>query len=616
LPEKYGEPFFGVKEVFMKIGQGGGKNTLTVMLLNYAIYLWCCMDDPHRYFGLNRQENFDILVYSQVSERQARNVFFNNLGLAMQNTIDPIANENWYAKHIGMRLQEYGHKDIKEKEMTIFHRDKSRGHIRIFCLDTTAKSVEGYTIWIRITDEPSRANTPAKYAVAKHQYQTANGNQETRFVEGFRLGIMFAYPEQETNDLLVELYNVYSKRNKENDIEINNGVLTAWYYSYIFNSKLTEEDYIKALNKPGADRIDIDRRWKAIVPPNKYGFFMPYINKINECANPNIVNPVKYRTTITERATRVNGKEEIVRFTAIELLSIIRDNRRRYWGMDTSETGDSFIIVSGYPDVLNHEISNLSIEHYNKEGNLVTEEIAFNCKPIIDIIIKYEPSKEYPVDYTNVENILVRLLGDEFKESKGIRSDKYQSESLRQKMLDIGIRGAEAMFFSNPVQVRMGKIVRHLIWNNAIEYPDDPDLIREMQKLLLINNNKIDHPEGESKDIYDALVNCVCQIIESGINMQALDIEGIQVEGKDENKEEKQKLEYYKIGLKRFQEKYNRMYEDAREFCRFMHEIGYKFDEYDVELCEIELSYNNDQIRQSIPNIEDYHKDRDLDLGF
>lgn len=621
LPEDYGDPFFGVNEAFIKVGQGGGKNVLMVFLLNYSMYLWCCMYDPHRFCGKNKQENFDILVYSQVSERQARNVFFNNLGLAMQNTIDPVTGGNWYEENIGMRLQEYGHKDMKEREMTIKHRDRLRGNIRIFCLDTTAGSVEGYTIWIRITDEPSRANTPAKYAVAKHQYKTANGNQETRFDEGYRLGVMFAYPEQETNDLLVEKFELNSKRAKPNSIEIYDGVLTAWYYAHVFNPTLTEKDYLKSRSKPGADIIDIDRRWKAIVPPNKYGFFMPYFDKINECANPNLKNKVEYKPTLTRREVKVKGKDTYREFTAVEILKVLGDNRRRYWGYDTSETGDSFIIVGGYPDVLEHKVSDLKLEHYSKSGELEKEVISFNCKPVIDIIIVYNPSRKHPVDYVNVENIFNRLLGDEFRESKGIQSDKYQSESLRQKMLDLGIRGAEAMFFSNPVQIRMGKIFRHLVWNNAVDYLDYPQLIREMRKLLLINNNKLDHPEGESKDIYDSIVNCICQIIESGIDMRKLDIEGIKPGEKEEKtdveKESDKRLEMYKDGLKKFQDKYGRMYYDAREFCTFMRSIGKRFEETDVDICEVDIEYRDAQIRASIPHVEDYHKrpGGGLDMG-
>lgn len=590
---------FNVEQAILKIGQGGGKNFVITIAVDYAIYLWCCLTDPHRFFKLQPHEPFDILNFSQVNEQQARNVFFKTLASVMKNTIDPETGENWFVKHMGFRIAEYGKKDIKEKEMTIPHRRPGYGGIRIYCLDSTAKSVEGYTIWMYILDEPSRADTPVKYAIAKKQYDTAQTNCETRFSPYHYLGLVFSYPEQETNDLTVELYDRYCDVPKENHCSIKDGILTAWYYTFVFNPKKTEAEYLK---KHKLDPVDADRRWKAIVPPNKFGFFMPYIDKIKECANPNLVNPVQYKPTLTSRVVEVKGEPAERLFTAIEILNVDRDKKQRFWGVDPSETGDGFIIVSGYPDVLDHEIATLELESYRKSGETEIEEINVTCKPVVDVIIKYQPSRKHPVDYSNVEKVLTRLLGVDFKNSRGIQSDKYQSESLRQKMLDIGIRGANAMFFSNPVQVRMGKIFRHLVWNNAAEYLDDPLLIREMMKLLFINNNKIDHPAGESKDIYDAVVNCVCQIIEAGINMKALDIDGIEETSEGENK---RRMDMYLKGIKKFQRKHGRAYEDAREFSEFMRSIGYKFEETDVEICEVEREYLDEQMDLGIPDVSD-----------
>ena len=608
-------PFFGVKEIILRIGQRGGKNTVMLVVCDYAFYLWCCLEDPHEYFHLQKDENFDVLIYSQVNQMQARRVFFGRLSHVMLNTVDPETGHNWYSQNMGLRIKEYGHKDIKEESMNIPNRNRMYGGISIYVLDTSFTGVEGYTIWMRITDEPSRANTPVLYEKALHQYETAQTNLEQSFRPYFGLGMMFAYPEQETNDLLVKLYNDHVKFPKPNSMEVNNGVLVAWYFTHVFNPKLSQKDYEEAKNKPGADLIDMKRRWEAIVPPNEFGFFMPYVDKINECANPNIVNPVEYKSSLTERIVSVKGREEIRKFMAVELIKVKADRRQRFWGMDASENSDSFIIVGGYPEILDHDIAVLELEHYDKDGKRVVDKISINCKPVIDIIIRYKPSRTYPVDYVNVENVLVRLLGDEFRESKAISSDKYQSVGFNQKMLDIGIRGAEAIFPSNPVQVRRGKIVRYLVWNNVIEYLDDPVLIREMNKLLLINNNKLDHPAGESKDIYDAMANCVCQIIEMGSNMGALDISGIQDEGQTED--EKKKMEMYQDGLKRFNNKYQRTYDDAREFCKFMKEIGYKFDEYDVQICEVELDMIELRVRRSMPHAEDFHQGGGgLDIGF
>ena len=81
--------------------------------------------------------------------------------------------------------------------------------------------------------------------------------------------------------------------------------------------------------------------------------------------------------------------------------------------------------------------------------------------------------------------------------------------------------------------------------------------------------------------------------------MTALDIDGT-YEGDNEVDEDRKRMEMYRTGIKRFQQKYNRIYNDEKEFCDFMREIGYKFEEYDVQLCEMEFEYIDDKIAISM----------------
>lgn len=562
-----GEQIFQVEQAILRVGQGGGKNYTTTIAVVYAIYLWCCLKDPHRFFDLEYHEPFDILNFSQVNEQQARNVFFRTLSNVMRRTIVPNTSENWFSKHMGFKIADYGRKDIKDKEMTIPNRNRDRGGIRIYCLDSTAKSVEGYTIWMYILDEPSRANTPAKYGTAKRQYETAHTNATTRFEPHQYLGCMFAYPEQEVNDLLIETFERYAVNPQENHHEVGDNVLTAWYATYVFNPKKEKNTYLKAFKH---DPVDADRRWRAIVPPNEFGFFMPHMNKIEDCANPDIVKPVEWRPTITRRTGSVKGKKQEIDFTAIELLAVNKDDRQRRWGGDFAVSRDSLVLVGGYMRNTDKDIPDYVYTERTKEGTETEKRVEIGAMPVIDTILIWQPHKGKPVDYANVEETILRLLGDSFPNSRSLHFDKYNTESIKQKLLDLGIYDCDTLTFTNPQQLDYGRLTRHLVWNNAIEYPNNPTLMREMKRLLLINNAKLDHPDGakESKDVWDALIICVKLLVEHSFDGGALDIDmGETIGMADEDRAE---IELYGKAYEQFINQHHREPKNNKEMADYI----------------------------------------------
>jgi len=503
--------FFNVEQAILRIGQGGGKNFLISRCVVYLIYLWCCLEDPHTYFGLAESEHFDILNYSQVNAMQAKNVFFRSLTDIISVTRDPDTGENWFGKNMGLKIKKYGTRDIKDKEMIIPNRRKGKGNIRVYCLDSTAKSVEGYTIWVSIMDEPSRANTEATFAVAKHQYETAHTNQETRFSNPqHRLTLVFAYPEQKNQDLLMELFNLYSENPQENHVEIVDGVMTAWYATYVFNGKQQEAKRIAYQKYFDKDPIDANRRWRAIVPESVFGFFMPHFEKIKECANPNLVSPVQVRETITARQEKVRGEEQTCYYIGLEPTEIKGDNRERFWGADFAVKNDRLVIVGGYGERCLQDIENFTYWQRTETGEEKEQKKAVNCRPVIDIILIWVPKRAGEIiNYNNVENLLMDLIKNHFPGTRAVHFDQYNTESIRQKLVDLGVRDCERLSFSNPQQVLYGRLVRHLVWNNSIEYLDNALLLREMKLLKFEKQSKLDHPPNGSKDAWDAFSICV-----------------------------------------------------------------------------------------------------------
>jgi hypothetical protein len=100
---------------------------------------------------------------------------------------------------------------------------------------------------------------------------------------------------------------------------------------------------------------------------------------------------------------------------------------------------------------------------------------------------------------------------DAFPMSREVHFDKFNSEGLRQKILQKGIK-CESHAFSQKQQLRYYKILRGLIWNNQAEYLPDCEylpteksvsVLTELRQLILENRVKIQHPSGGSKDVAD-----------------------------------------------------------------------------------------------------------------
>jgi len=604
--------FFNINQAILRIGQGGGKNFTITAAVSYLIYLWCCLYDPHGYFGKFNYENFDILNFSQVNEAQAKNVFFRTLSSMMRQVRDPEDGENWYAKHMGFRIKEYGQGDIKDKSMIIPNRHKGRGMVRVFCLDTTAKSVEGYTIWVSIMDEPSRANTLKLFEKAQHQYRTAYTNQKTRFRAYQRLTMVFSYPEQEVNDVLVWLYNLYSELHKENDFEINEdeGVLTAWYWNWIFNafnSTQLKTDYEKDYAR---DPVDANRRYKAIIPPSAFGFFNPYLDTIADAFNPELKSPVEWQQIATVRREKVKGQMKDVQYVALELLNVKGDDRERYWGGDFSKTGDKFVIVSGYGEKTKREDSIVNYERDKKTGEEVKIETIVECKPIIDIILIWDPGKgHHPVDYQNVEDIIKQMILNHFPSSRGFHFDAYNTESMKQKILDIGLSNCDSLPFGNPQQVKLGRTTRHLVWHHGIEIITSDILKMEMQKLVFENNNKIDHPSGGSKDIWDALIIAVQDIVEN-IRLRSM----VDIGDKDPDVDELDaRVKVYHNCLLKFVRHHKRSPKDNGEIARYMREeCNQQVFEEDIEYLHEAWNIWRADLDAQILGVREYHEKHGL----
>jgi hypothetical protein len=506
------------------VGQKGGKNWVVEGAVVYTLYKLCCMLDPHGYFKVDRSKTISIANSSLKGERQAKEVFFNNVKSAMKLVIDPTSNRNWFEEHVGFDFSKAG--DMQTKSILLPNAGNPK--IQVHSFDSTADAPEGLLVFWGIMDEPSRANTPPRYRDAKRLLKVYRGNAKGSFKKWSKI-IGFSYPEQEVNDLTFERFEHVKNTGQPLKYGFERpGVYVikaaTWEFDPTKNRELYNDEY-------DTDPIDSACRFECIVPKARFGFFKPFDHKIKECA-VSMPDKIIYTPTQTLKIVRdPQGRSKQRRvYTGIEVVRVLGDSRPRVIALDVGVKHDRFVIGGGYLEKLDIPVILEQARQQVRDGEAIDTSVRraldidpvsaverLTAIPVMDWFVVWEPTRLAPVDFTDVEDFVIDHLIPRFPDIRLFVSDRYQSEALQHKVMDRGIPYV-SMLMSNSEQLRGYYKLRRLIWNNATKYADHPILIRELEQLLKLTSGKVDHPGGAggegSKDFADVLMLGVTKLIE------------------------------------------------------------------------------------------------------
>jgi hypothetical protein len=494
----------------LAIGQGGGKNTYIISPYTaYCAYKIANMKDPWRYFSrflnvpLDKGTRFEMTNSSMVTERQARNVHFAKMQSLLKRcrTKD---GRNWFETYAHLDTRDsFG--DIQSKTITIPTQPMC-GPIMLHSFDSTPTAPEGLHIILGIIDEASRADTDAKYSDMQHLWRVIVGNLNTRFPLGLGKVINFSYLSNSEYDFTYDLIRLAEEERKITDHPI---VYSVNRTTFEMNPNVKKTDPSVETDYRN-DPTDAAARYEGIKGAAREGFYQPHVDKVAECF-VELATPVDYEFKITERVDvdPRTGERSIKRFQGVNLTRIHGDEKDRCWALDPAVSHDAFILKGGYTETIEELRETLL---FDDKPELIT----IRQRPVIDIVIVWQPQDKIPVDILNVGEVLGLLL-EQFPNSLSVTSDKFNSEKLRQEVMARGIH-SETYSFSNAQQIRLYKTLRLLFWNNVAKIRLDKDHsirkgnttktvgewnLLEHQRLLKINENKVDHPRGLSKDLAD-----------------------------------------------------------------------------------------------------------------
>lgn len=497
-------------EIILLVGQGGGKNTIMEFDASYqARYLCNIVGDPYEAMGLfckkplARNLNFEITNNSLVSATQADTVFFDRVKQALKSTM--CGTENFFQKYVGLDIREEGLGDIKSKVIEFPPFDKDTGRLKFYSLDSKISSPEGKTILTGYMDEPSRAETPNSFKQAKKLYNVIRGNTTGRFKNGVGKCIPFSYPNMTEWDLTYFLVEQEVKakaawEKKHKGERYNSGTKTFIFTTYEMNPNVSKSDPDKQKDY-ATDLEDSLARYECIKSKTQFAFFKPYVEKIRECANPALQNRVTFEQIVRPRELK-NGV--IRKYTALQVSEIKADKRFRMWAGDFSINKANSSLISGYSEAIEEEIGNKLNKNITDGQFISVGDI--KRKVVIDLMLIWTPSKEYPMDYFNAQE-LVEMMLDHFPNSVKFNCDAYQ---LSQMSANFEMRGIEA----NPIQFKSDKQLQYYtdykmaLSNGLVETLYYPLMIEEAERVQRVttDGNKIVPGNNFTKDIIDTCV--------------------------------------------------------------------------------------------------------------
>ena len=460
-----------VTEMVVMFGKGSGKDFLASGMLTYVIYMICCMNDPHKFFGFGQDEPIDFINVA-INAYQANNVYFKKLKARLTNC-------SWF-KRVSKEPKNPTEYQLLKNQIRFY-----KG-ITAHSAHSEADSFEGFNPLVVIFDEIGGF----EYDAAEDAYSTLRSSASSRYNEK-QLHIFISFPRSEDDYMMQK----YREATEKNDPEVFAMIGKSWEINPRIKRETLEKDYRR---DPEGSRM----KYECIPPKYKEGLFS-FPEKVDEAIAlgrssqcPNLIVTEK----ITTRTLR-GGEER--HFVGLEVHNLALDPQYVYYlGGDAGIESDSFVLSLWHGEA--------TMVEDVVDGEVIEKWVN---KPVEDLILQWKPSKSdrLPVDLLNVAEI-IEMICKQVHIRKAL-FDKFNSADVVQRLLSYGVE-AEDKNFSNPFQVQIYQNMKGLIYTQNIELLDHHldegmNANEELKHIKLINGNKIDHDKDKAKDFSDARCSAV-----------------------------------------------------------------------------------------------------------
>lgn len=480
-------------------GIGIGKTTFASIALPYMVH-WClCLKDPQGFFGLLPGSRIAFMQMS-TSEKQAKEVLYGDI-------VARINNSKWF--------KDYPH-DPKFTSQIRFPMD-----IWIVPGDSRETSFEGYNILGGIIDEMDSHMVTEKKDYAEAGYDTIHARITSRFQNR---GLLILIGQMKKS------IGFAARKYEEFVQEGSDGGCFARKLS-IWESLGWE----RFLNPAGErDSFWFDPKRKTIVPFLQLDFIV----KEDMLEIPNVY--LKDFKNNPEKALRDHaGIPPLVGdafISMVERVEACRDKWHKRFDIDESPVGTNlskpdfkqwFTATDSLKRVVHIDIA------YSARGDALglamghvreVTEIDGEMMPVIviDMLLRMRPLPGTQIQLADVRQIIYHLKYDRKFNIKKVTLDGFQSTDTLQQL-------AKKKFITEYISVDKDILpyhdLREAIYQGRLEFPKfqsymkHGDLetkeiaVHELLRLIEKDNGKIDHPEGGSKDVSDAMAGVVTTLM-------------------------------------------------------------------------------------------------------
>lgn len=479
---------------------GVGKTTFASIALPYMVH-WClCLKDPQSFFGLLPGSRIAFMMMS-TSERQAKEVLFGDIFARIRHS-------KWFKKHPH---------DPKFTSQIRFEKD-----IWIVPGDSAETTFEGYNILGGIIDEIDSHKVTDKKDYAESGYDTIHARITSRF-QNRGLLILIGQMKKSVG-FAAKKYKEFVEDGPENGAYAKK--LTIW----------ESLGWNKFLKPDGTrDSFWFDPRRKVIIPAPMVDF----MNKEGLMEIPNVY--LKDFKNNPEKALRdLAGIPPLVGdafISMVEKVEICRDKWHERFGVDESPVGtrlDYPVFADWFyaTDTLKRVI-HIDIAYSAKTGDALgmamghvreLKETDGELKPVIvfDMLLRMRPLPGTQLILSDMRKIVYHLKHDRGFRIKKITLDGFESTDTLQQFQK---RKFEVEHLSVDKSVLPYHDLREAIYEGRVEFPrymtymNHGDVeqveiaVHELLRLVETEKGKIDHPEGGTKDVADAMAGVVTTLM-------------------------------------------------------------------------------------------------------
>ncbi len=476
------------KEAMMTGAIGIGKTTFASIVLPYMVHWVLCLKDPQNFFGLMPGSRIAFMMMS-TSEDQAREVIF-------ADVVARIKHSAWFKK--------WPHDPSFKNQMRWPEKD-----IWIVPGDSSETTFEGYNILGGVLDEMDSHRVTPKKNYAQEGYNTISNRITSRF--GDRGLLILIGQMKKSSGFAATKYDEFTE-----DPEAHVTRMTIWE-SFGWDKYLKDDGTRDSFWFDVRRKIEIPSIMATIMDnpdfmeiPNKYkkNFLNDPDKALKDLAGipPLVGNPfigMTYKLDTArdkwEERFGVQGSPVLPILERAEFSPWFRatDTLKRVVHIDVaySAEGDALGMAMGHVREL--------------------VEIDDELRPVIvfDMLLRIKPLPGREIIFGDVRQIIYQLRDELGYKIKKVTLDGFQSTDTIQQL---NKRRFDADYLSVDRSMLPYQDLRDLIYEERIEFPryfthmkhgDVAKVEIAYQELtrLIDTGKKVDHPQGGSKDVADAM---------------------------------------------------------------------------------------------------------------